>query len=106
MRLFFVLPALFCSAAPAQHPASASNMTLVGQNDLQARSAYQPVIHENRGRWIAYIGHHGGPTLNPLSGKTEGSGTSIVDVTEQRNPRYLPHIPGEPRQGETRGAPI
>src|SRR3954471_14161085 len=106
MRLFFGLIALFCSAAHAQHPASASNMTLVGQNDLQGRSAYQPVIHENRGRWIAYIGHHGGLTLNPLTGKNEDSGTSIVDVTDPKNPRYLAHIPGEPGQGESGGAPM
>jgi hypothetical protein len=106
MRLFFVFAsaALFCSAAHAQHPASASNMTLLGQNDLQGRSAYQPVIHESRGRWIAYIGHHGGLTLNPLTGKNEDSGTSIVEVTDPKNPRYLAHIPGEPGQGETGGA--
>lgn len=104
MRLFFVSVLLFCSAAHAQHPASASNMTLLGHNDLQARSAYQPVIHENRGRWIAYIGHHGGSALNPLSGKAEDSGTSLVDVTDPRKPRYVAHIPGEPGQGETGGA--
>jgi hypothetical protein len=106
MRLFFVFAsaALFCSAAHAQHPASASNMTLLGQNDLQGRSAYQPVIHESRGRWIAYIGHHGGLTLNPLTGKNEDSGTSIVEVTDPKNPRYPAHIPGEPGQGETGGA--
>ena len=35
-------------------------MDLVGYNDLQARSAYQPTIHHQGDRWIAYIGHHGG----------------------------------------------
>ena len=35
-------------------------MKLVGYNDLQARSAYQPTIHHQGDRWIAYIGHHGG----------------------------------------------
>ncbi len=104
MRLFFVFLLLFCSAAHAQHPASASNMALLGHNDLQARSAYQPVIHESRGRWIAYIGHHGGSALNPLTGKAEDSGTSLVDVTDPRNPRYIAHIPGEPGQGESGGA--
>src|ERR1044072_4595202 len=39
-------------------PPEASNMKLVGSNDLQARSAYQPTIHHQGGRWIAYIGHH------------------------------------------------
>jgi hypothetical protein len=104
VRLFFLSLLFFCGAAQAQHPASASNMALVGYNDLQARSAYQPVIHENRGRWIAYIGHHGGSALNPLTGRTEDSGTSLVDVTDPRKPRYLAHIPGEPGQGETGGA--
>src|SRR5205085_11255131 len=41
-------------------PPEALNMRLVGANDLQARSAYQPTIHRQGERWIAYIGHHGG----------------------------------------------
>ena len=41
-------------------PPEASNMKLIGSNDLQARSAYQPTIHHQGDRWIAYIGHHGG----------------------------------------------
>src|SRR5260221_14258424 len=104
MRLLVIFVVFFCGAAHAQHPASASNMALLGHNDLQARSAYQPVIHESRGRWIAYIGHHGGSALNPLTGKAEDSGTSLVDVTDPRNPRYIAHIPGEPGQGESGGA--
>jgi hypothetical protein len=72
----------------------ARNMRLVGYNDLQARSAYQPVIHQQGGRWIAYIGHHGGTRLNALTGAQELNGTSILDVTDPRSPRYLVHIPG------------
>ena len=34
-------------------PPEASNMKLVGANDLQARSAYQPTIHHQGDRWIA-----------------------------------------------------
>ena len=79
----------------AQHGSSASNMTLLGHDDLQGRSAYQPTIRENHGRWIAYVGHHGGSALNPLTGAVESSGTSIIDVTDPRKPRYLAHIPGE-----------
>src|SRR5258708_406176 len=94
----------YFGAAHAQHPASASNMALLGHNDLQARSAYQPVIHESNARWIAYVGHHGGSALNPLTGRTEDSGTSLVDVTDPRKPRYVAHIPGEPGQAETGGA--
>ena len=71
-------------------------MDLVGYNDLQNRSAYQPVIHKQGARWIAYVGHHGGMALNPLTGKQEANGTSIVDVTDPKRPKYLAHIPGEP----------
>ncbi len=82
-------------------PPASSNMTLVGYNDLQARSAYQPTIHQQGNRWIAYIGHHGGTDdipnpVNPMTGKAEPNGTSIVDVTDPANPRYLKHIPGQP----------
>jgi hypothetical protein len=92
------------AAAWAQHGSSASNMTLLGHDDLQGRSAYQPVIRENRGRWIAYVGHHGGAALNPLTGVVENSGTSIIDVTDPRKPRYLAHLPGEKGQAESGGA--
>ena len=83
-------------------------MDLVGYNDLQARSSYQPVIHKQGNRWIAYVGHHGGKQLNPLTGKEEDNGTSIVDVTDAKQPKYLAHIPGEPptpgAAGESGGA--
>src|SRR5712692_9036255 len=62
--------------------AEAKNMRLVGASDLQARSAYQPVIQQQGGRFIAYIGHHGGSASNPLNGQMEPNGTSIVDVTD------------------------
>jgi hypothetical protein len=82
----------------------ARNMRLVGQDDLQARSAYQPVIHLQGGRWIAYVGHHGGQALNRLTGQVEPNGTSILDVTNPRNPRYLYHLPGPTGVGESGGA--
>src|ERR1700687_3015861 len=90
----------------AQRSPRASNMELVGYNDLQARSAYQPVIQKQGERWIAYVGHHGGEALNPQTGKMEPNGTSIVDVTDPKHPQYLVHIPGEPkdRAGEFGGA--
>jgi len=99
-------------AAPDQAAggkAEAKNMRLVGYSDLQARSAYQPVIHHQGDRWIAYIGHHGGTReipqpLNPLTGQKENNGTSIVDVTDPKNPKYLVHIPGEPGLAEQGGA--
>src|SRR5437870_11117548 len=56
------------SQAPARgHGAEAHDMELVGHDDLQGRSAYQPTIHAQRGRFIAYVGHHGGRARNPRS---------------------------------------
>jgi hypothetical protein len=75
-------------------------MRLVGYNDLQGRSAYHPVIQQQGDRWIAYIGHHAGSAQNPLAGRVEGNGTSIVDVTDPSDPQYLAHIPGIPGVGE------
>jgi len=89
--------ALACWGAPAsaQHGEEAENMRLLGHNDLQARSAYQPIVQEQDGRWIAYVGHHGGVAFNPLTGQVEQNGVSIVDVTNPRRPFYLHHlVPG------------
>jgi hypothetical protein len=74
------------------------NMELAGWNDLQGRSAYQPIIISQDGRFIAYVGHHATAHIpvNPLTGKPEPSGTSIVDVTDPAKTRYLAHIPGPP----------
>ncbi len=86
------------------HAAQHKNMKLVGHNDLQARSAYQPFLHEQGGRWIAYVGHHGGTALNPMTGVLEGNGTSIVDVTDPSHPVYLKHLPGGAGAGEAGGS--
>ena len=90
-------------------PPEAQNMKLVGTSDLQARSAYQPTIHHQGDRWIAYIGHHGGTDdipspVNPQTGKAEPNGTSIVDVTDPSQPKYLRHIPGQEGTYEAGGA--
>ena len=100
-----VLLTLFLPVATAQmqkigDPPEAENMRLVGYDDLQARSAYQPTIHRQGDRFIAYIGHHGGTDavpkpVNPLTGQPEFNGTSIVDVTDPAHPKYLRHIPGQ-----------
>ena len=87
----------------------ASDMKLVGWSDLQARSAYQPTIHKQGNRFIAYIGHHGGTDdipspVNPMTGQPEPNGTSIVDVTDPGHPKYLRHIPGAPGKYEDGGA--
>src|SRR5438046_5787565 len=97
---------LACGSAFAQPAAKAEahDMELVGSHDLQGRSAYQPLVHRQGDRWIAYIGHHGGRSQNPLSGTEEPNGTSILDVTDPKSPRYLAHIPGEPGKDEAGGA--
>src|SRR6266436_8811974 len=84
------------------------NMRLVGFNDLQARSTYQPTLHKQGGRYFIYAGHHplagpgegqapaGTPALpsfNPLTGRNEENGTAIVDVTDVRHPRQVFHLP-------------
>src|SRR6201998_2854404 len=90
-------------------PPEASNMKPAGYNDLQARSAYQPPIHHQGDRYIAYIGHHGGTDeipdpVNPLTGKAEPNCPAIVDVTDPAHPKYLFHIPGQEGKYESGGA--
>src|SRR5205814_10571581 len=91
--LAFALAPLLLTPALAQSPKvgdppEASNMRLVGMNDLQARSAYQPTIHRQGERYIAYIGHHGGTPevpkpINKMTGEAEFNGTSILDVRSE-----------------------
>ena len=79
-------------------------MRVVGHHDLAARTAYQPTIRKQGDRWIAYVGHHGGKHVNPMNGQTEDNGTSVIDVTDPKKPKYLTHIVGEPGEGESGGA--
>ena len=99
-----VLSIALGAGVAAQQRVEKSNMDLVGYDDLQGRSAYHPVIQKQGARWIAYIGQHGGVALNPLTGKQEPNGTSIVDVTDPRHPVYLKHLPGGAGVGEAGGA--
>jgi hypothetical protein len=90
-------------------PPEAANMRLVGFNDLQGRSAYQPTIHRQGDRYIAYIGHHGGTDgipkpMNSMTGQAEDNGTSIIDVTDPKHPVYLRHLPGQEGKYEGGGA--
>src|ERR1044072_7959393 len=114
VRLIAVALTLLVSPALAQSPKAgdppeAQNMRLVGMSDLQARSAYQPTIHKQGDRYIAYIGHHGGTPdvpkpLNSITGQAELNGTSIVDVTDTAKPKYLFHLPGQEGHFEQGGA--
>jgi len=104
-----LLVSLIVAAQPAPTGPEARDMALVGFNDLQGRSAYQPVIREQNGRFILYVGHHGGTEktakpVNALTGAPEFNGTSILDVTDPHAPRYLVHIPGEEGLAEAGGA--
>jgi hypothetical protein len=74
-------------------PARALNMRLVGHHDLQARSAYQPIIHAYGDRRILFVGHHAGEALNPATGAVEVNGMSILDVTDPGRPVLLHHEP-------------
>ena len=115
-RFALLVSAMIVATAPATaqspkvgDPPEARDMRLVGMNDLQARSAYQPTIHKQGARYIAYIGHHGGTPevpkpMNPITGQAEFNGTSIVDVTDPSKPKYLFHIPGQEGNFEAGGA--
>ena len=102
--LIGVLGVLAVLGVHAQQKPDKMNMDLVGYDDLQGRSAYQPLVHKQGERFIAYIGHHGGLAMNVLTGRQESNGTSILDVTNPKQPKYLAHIPGEPGQAEQGGA--
>ena len=86
-------PSAQAAAAPADDGVSNLNLRLVGHNDLQARSAYQPVVHAYGERRILFVGHHAGEALNPATGLLEKNGLSIVDVTDPARPTYLTHFP-------------
>jgi len=93
--LLCMLAALPAAAAQPQR-AEARDMALAGFHDLQGRGAYQPVIHEQGGRWVAYVGLHSGSAVNPVTGRREDNGTLLVDVSDPANPETLHHIPGPP----------
>jgi hypothetical protein len=97
------MPAMQEPAAKPANQQSAWNTELAGHDDLQGRSAYQPLIINENGREIAYVGHHTGSAMNSLTGKVEPNGTSIVDVTDVAHPKYLSHIPGSSEGGEEGG---
>ena len=104
-----LLAPAFAQSQKVGDPPEASNMRLVGMSDLQARSAYQPTIHKQGDRYLAFIGHHGGTPdvpkpINKMTGQPEFNGTSILDVTDPANPKYLKHLPGLEGNYEEGGA--
>src|SRR2546430_13655669 len=94
------------SQAPARgHGAEAHDMELVGHDELQGRSAYQPTIHQQRGRFIAYVGHHGGRARKPPTRAQEDNRTPNVDGTDPPRPRYPAANPRRAGRPAPRGAP-
>ena len=80
---------------------SAQNVRLVGYNDLQGRTALVTTTKSDaaNGNWV-YIGHHDAfhddkPIHNPITGKAEFNGTSILEISDPAKPRYVWHIPNE-----------
>src|SRR5262245_29600870 len=103
LMISFIVIGLFTVNISPAYTAESLNMQLVGTNDLQARSTYQPIVQRQGNRWILYGGHHALgtnpvtgaplPSFNPLTGRNEPNGTSIVDVTNPAAPVYLFHLP-------------
>ena len=87
------------AAQPDQLAEGAENVRLVGYNDLQGRTALVTTTKSDaaNGNWV-YIGHHDAfhddkPLPNPITGKMEFNGTSILEISDPAKPRYVWHIP-------------
>ena len=95
-----------CRPAPASVTAdplaeAAQNVRLVGYNDLQGRTALMVTTKSDaaNGNWV-YVGHHesfadGKPLLNPITGKMEWNGTSILEISDPAHPKLVWHIPND-----------
>ena len=70
------------------------NVEFIGWNDLQGRSTLQVTA---KGDWL-FVGHHHntmtnqGPLYNPLTGKYEWNGTTILDIHDPCHPKLVAHI--------------
>jgi len=96
-----------CGGTPAAEPAAdpladaAQNIRLVGHSDLQGRESLLVAVRADdaNGNW-AYVGHHENfydetQKLNPITGRMEWNGTSILDVNDPATPTLVWHIPNE-----------
>jgi hypothetical protein len=78
------------------------NMKVVGYTDNQGRASSDDGWIENQGgRYIAYVADSPGKELNPLTGKVENNGTSLIDVTDVAHPKLISHIPTDSGGGAT-----
>lgn len=109
MAPLLAMAAIGCGGAPpaadqaATDPRAdgAQNVRLVGYNDLQGRESLVVTTLSDpaNGSWV-YVGHHESywdakPKMNPITGKMEWNGTSILDVADPSNPKYVWHIPND-----------
>lgn len=96
------LPPLPVPPPKAWDQQSIWNMQVVGFQNNQGRASSDDGWIENQnGRYIAYMADSPGNALNPLTGKTEKNGTSLIDVTNPAHPVFLSHIPAESGGGAT-----
>ena len=77
----FLLLFIFPEAVAVVFSAEAHNVKRIGYCDLQGRDALQIVLQGN----FAYIGHHRGEELNPMTGKKEVNGTSYLAVSRKNS---------------------
>jgi hypothetical protein len=89
-RLWFLCGGLVFLFQQQAHATEAHNVRLVGHCDLQGRETLQVSLKGN----YAYVGHHKGDELNPTTNRVEPNGTTIVDVSNPREPKIVTHIPG------------
>src|SRR5437899_11220722 len=76
---------------PRGHGAEAHDMELVGHDELQGRSAYQPTIHPQRGSFLSCHGHPRGRGRNRLTGVAREKGTAFVDIHVASRLAFLSH---------------
>ena len=96
------LPALPVPPPKGWDQQSIWNMQIVGFQDNQGRpSSDDGWIENQNGRYIAYVANSPGKGQNPLTGKVENNGTTLIDVTDVAHPRLLSHIPTESGGGAT-----
>ena len=77
------------------------SVSLIGYHHMQGRQALQVTTKSDsaNGNWV-YVGHVPNTrtrdaTLNPITGRDEWNGTSIVEITDPANPQLVWHIPNE-----------
>jgi hypothetical protein len=96
------LPPLAVPPPKAWDQESIWNMKVVGFQDNQGRASSDDGWIENQnGRYILYMADSPGSAFNPLTGKTEKNGTSLIDVTDPTHPVFVHHIPAESGGGAT-----